>query len=284
MQGTGTYVDPYQIETWDDFFNMENDSLSTYFLLVRDLDANLLGGWTPNMKVHTNLRSAPTGQIDEYGRALHYKIRNIEYHAGTTGGASLMVFNMYGGTWEDVEIENVLSNCVLFDYIQSGRTVYMKNCKISAECYCLFNGIQGDCERCTFNLNLIVNLKGAYTGGSPTFRYSSVKARIQNPDWMSTTFQAYYSRIEIKYANPVSESYANLGISATNSVLAIEFPESQTYAVKIQGNVNEPSVVDETLWGNCPKTNATSCIFLPTASMKNADRLNEAGFSVIAVN
>lgn len=273
MKGTGIQTDPYLIETWDDFFDMTNDSVDTYYMLMNDLDGN---NWNGGIFGHTNIVHT---NLDGNG----HTIRNLYYtHSGNADSAALMQPNDKNGTWENLTIENVLTNISLFGFSGSDNMSF-KKCMISAECFAIEKNMTATFTECTISAKLQAALHKtiSYYDGISFIR-CSVNCRIVNPtaDWDSIS--ATDSRIEMQLEKAPSPN-AYHSIIVKNCVLAIELPESGN-AYHIRGDVALPSVLDSTLWGATPTSGITNVILLPTEDMKNADTLNAAGFTVARVS
>lgn len=277
MQGTGVQTDPYLIETWDDFFDMTNDSQSTYYMLANDLDGNdyNAGIFGVTNVVHTNL--------DGNG----HTIRNL-YYMHTSSGASyyLMRPNVYSGTWKNLTIENVQTNLALFGYIQNQRYMYVQNCTISAECYAFSSNLSVSLTECTLSLKAVAAYQTA--AYNQTYRATllrcSANIRLSAPTNRWGMFNVSSSRVEMQLDQPPSSITEYEYMNASNSVLAIMMPDNATGAYVIKGDTTSPSVLDSTLWGDTPTDGIAGVILLPTADMKNADALNAAGFSVVRVS
>lgn len=279
MQGTGTQTDPYRIENWDDFFDMTEDTSGTFYILMNDLDGNDYNGGVFGYynAVHANL--------DGNGHV----IRNLYYmHTAPAAayGYGLMRFNIYGGTWKNLTIENVQTNCPLFTHSQSGRDVYMENCSITAACSVVCANVKMHFTECTVSLALLYGLASVSTNTSyfPIYTRCNVVCTVSNPSQYTYLFSScfYTSRLEMEVQSAPTVT-ANVGLPNSNSVLAIQLPEDTTIALTVNGTADSPSVMDSTLWGDAPTSNVTNCIFLSTEDMKNADALNAAGFAVTAV-
>lgn len=273
MQGTGVQTDPYLIETWDDFFDMTNDSQSTYYMLVSDLDGNDYNGgvFGDSKVVHSNL--------DGNG----HTIRNL-YFIGYSGGY-LMRPNVHGGLWKNLTIANVQTTCAVFGNDQTKRDLRMEHCTISAECYALASVLSLNMTECTLSLKAIAAVQSA--SYNQNFRSSmlrcSANVRLLEPTERWGELIISSTRLEMQLDKPPTAINSS-PLSVSNSVLAIRMPEGVSDAHVIQGDSTSPSVLDSTLWGDTPTDGITDMILLPTEDMKNADALNAAGFSVVRVS
>lgn len=274
MLGTGTKTDPYLVETWDDFFDMSNDtSTKVHYKLVNDLDGNdYNGGIFPIKKtVHANL--------DGNG----HTIRNI-YNMDGTGTAAyyLMIPVHYNGVWKNLTFENVLTNVSFWGYDQSNatRTHNFTNVKFSGKCNTLSYQMHLYCTECTISCELIEHMSNF----GITLKRSSLKGSISTPSGYEMAWALLSARLELDIIGQTT-SNRNVGASASNSVVAIKMPDGVILNYIINGDPTSPSVLDSTLWGTAPTGNINSgIIMLPTEDMMNADALNAAGFPVVRVS
>lgn len=274
MKGTGIQTDPYLIETWDDFFDMSNDSIETYYMLMNDLDGN---NWNGGIFGHTNIVHT---NLDGNG----HTIRNLYYtYNGNADSVALMQLHELGGTWKNLRIENVLTNISLFGG-DNAAAVYFESCVISAECFSIARYIAAAFTECTISAKLQAALRKTFSNYDViTLVRCSVNCRIINPTYDWDAVSATDSRIEMQLEKAPSLN-AYHSITVKNCVLAIEMLANATYSYKIKGDSALPSVLDSTLWGTTPTSGITDVILLPTEDMKNADALNAAGFTVARVS
>lgn len=271
MQGTGTQTDPYQIETWNDFIaeTQESPSDSVYYMLAGDLDGNDYNdGIMPfGIKVHRLLNGNG------------HTIRNI-YNESTNGNVFAAP---YGLNWSDLTVENVQTSGNLFA-LPSSTTNHayfgnFTNCKITAKCRTVFALSAANFMECTISA-----LTGDGIGNSnqrSSFTRCSINIKINTPGQFWSCINLFSTRFEAELmAEPISASAMNV----SNSVIAIKNPSGGSRAYVITGDSFSPSVIDATLWGDNPTTSITNCILLPTEDMKNAAKLNAAGFAVVAVS
>lgn len=275
MQGTGTNTDPYLIETWDDFFDMSNDtSTEVHYALVNDLDGNdYNGGIFPiNKTVHANL--------DGNG----HTIRNIYNMDGSgTWAYYLMTPIHYNGTWKNLTFENVLTNVSFWGYNQPNATRYhfFENVKFSGKCNTLSYQMHMYCTECAISCDLIEHLSNF----GITLKRSSLKGSISKPSGYAMAWTLLSARLELDIIGQPLSYASNETASAANSVVAVKMPDGVSLAYTINGDSTSPSVLDSTLWGSTPTSNIKSgIIMLSTEDMKNADALNAAGFPVVRVS
>lgn len=275
MQGTGTNTDPYLIETWDDFFDMSNDtSTAVHYMLANDLDGNdYNGGIFP-------LRKTVHGNLDGNG----HTIRNI-YNMDGTGTAAyyLMIPIHYNGTWKNLTFENVLTNVSFWGYNQSNatRTHYFENVKFSGKCYAISHQMHLYCTECAISCELIEHM----CNFGITLQRSSLKGSVSIPSGYAMHWTLLSARLELEIKGQPSSYDSNKTASASNSVIAVKMPDGVSLTYTINGDPTSPSVLDYTLWGSTPTSNIKAgIIMLPTEDMKNADALNAEGFPVVRVS
>ena len=268
MRGSGTITDPYMIETWSDFFSTDVRSLSVYAMLANDLDGN----------DHNNglfaLNNYMPYNLDGNG----HTIRNIYYH-GDYSGENYVLFMSGGGNWKNLTLENIDVGVVLFDF----GTQYQnfQNCKISVNAVAFQNrGVAKFIDSCA-------SLKVVTQKSRCEWLRSHGRIEMVRPTYVYSVLEhiANTSRLEINVLATPSGTATSLNpLKVANSVLAISLPEDWDTVTKkplsVKGDPLQPSVMDSTLLRGNSTSQITDVILLPTEDMKNADKLNAAGFLV----
>lgn len=266
MTGAGTQDNPYIIETWTDLF----DGVGYYCRLAKDLDGNDYNDGI--MPIRTQFPS----DLDGAG----HTIRNI-YNITGNPSASYNIVETVGGTWENVTIENCITDSTFLNNVGNKMQNFL-NCKFSVSAFVMFGGGL-TLKECTVSCDLMQGL--ALGNYSTSFERCTAKIKISNPREAPLRFNCNTCRIEAEFLNPITGYSSSRPLETKNSVVAIRFHEDETTNFSIIGNIFLPSVVDSDLWGNTPKGNiGDGIIFLSTLDMKNADALNAAGFQVVRVS
>ena len=176
-----------------------------------------------------------------------------------------------------MKLENIDIGVRLFH--GSAKYIYFENCEISAKCFCTH-------KNCTLKfIDSVVSIETATHTASCDWLRSHGRIALNDPEgYNNALFQhnAITSRLEIYVLKAPSTSTIALNpLTTANSVLAISLPADWPSGLTVTGDPMQPSVMDSTLLhGVSAAVQITDVILLPTEYMKNADKLNAAGFLV----
>lgn len=99
MQGSGTLLDPYQVATAEDLYNVRND-LSAYYLQTADIDLSGYANWEP-----IGVEAAPFAGSYNGG---NYKITNLTINAGGTDRCmGLFGYSINGHGDDAISFQNI---------------------------------------------------------------------------------------------------------------------------------------------------------------------------------